>query len=62
MSEKKIDGYTINTAWNQSGLIEQTVDWGMGDLHRQLVRQVMDTKESQIREALIALGWTPPSE
>jgi hypothetical protein len=27
-----------------------------------LIRCVIDTQEQQIREALIALGWTPPSE
>jgi hypothetical protein len=25
-----------------------------------IMKQVMETKEEQIRQALIALGWTPP--
>lgn len=31
------------------------------DPTRLILRQVIDTKEAQIREALVRLGWTPPN-
>jgi len=34
-----------------------TEDWG-----GKITREVMRTKEAAVREALIALGWTPPLE
>lgn len=27
-----------------------------------VTRDILDTKEQQIRDALISLGWTPPPE
>lgn len=30
------------------------------DVRRLIMRQVMDTQERAIREALIKMGWTPP--
>ena len=49
---------TVKTKYSNDGLIEQeTFQTGiMGAI----MRQVMDTREQHIRQALIALGWTPP--
>ena len=38
------------------------LDPGIEDVRQTIVRLVIDTKEQQIREALIHLGWTPPKE
>ncbi len=47
----------VETKHYPSGLIEQTID-----LAGIQTRRVMDTAETHIRDALIALGWTPPPE
>jgi hypothetical protein len=37
--------------------------WSSFELHRELVyKSVINTAETQIREALIGLGWTPPTK
>lgn len=33
-----------------------------GEVTNKFVKEVMDTKDKAIRQALIALGWTPPKE
>lgn len=52
------DSYKINIRTDvfRDGVIEQT-DSVMG----QIMRRVLDTREEQVRQALIMLGWTPPS-
>ncbi len=62
MNESKIDCYTIKTEWTPAGKIMQTMDYELGDIRGQLIHQVLDTKEAQLRDALIALGWAPPKE
>ncbi len=47
---------TVNTAIDNTTIKQEFVDVA-GQMHR----WVMDTRETQIREALIKLGWTPPS-
>ena len=56
--------YTINTKILESGIIEQTLTESIeGQIGvNQLTREIMDTKEAQVHEALIKLGWTPPSD
>ena len=56
--------YTINTKILESGIIEQTLTESIeGQIGvNQLTREIMDTKEAQVHEALIKLGWTPPVE
>lgn len=51
---------TITTTPFPDGRIEQEVH-GL-DFSGLILRSVMDTKEQQIRDALIDLGWTPPKE
>lgn len=47
-------------------IIDETVTEASMNLCNELVsrrhRQVMDTKDQMIREALIKLGWTPPPD
>ena len=50
----------VRTSVYPEGLIVTEVIDDIGTCHERLMRQVMDTKDQQIREALIKLGWTPP--
>jgi len=47
----------VTTKAHPEGRLEQTVDF-MGHA----MRWVVDTREDGIKDALIALGWTPPKE
>lgn len=49
--------YKVTTDFDNN-LIRQTVAYD----GRAFVQMVMDLRERQIREALIALGWTPPED
>lgn len=48
--------FKINTKVFPDGRIEQE----LVDLQGRIAREVMDTKDQQVRQALISLGWTPP--
>lgn len=50
----------VTTVDMVNGVIRQRMDYPGGLDAVEL--QVVDTKEAQFREALIALGWTPPNE
>lgn len=50
----------VRTSVYPEGLIVTEVIGDTGTHHERLMRQVMDTKDQHIREALIKLGWTPP--
>lgn len=47
---------TIKTTWNFTGEIEQLVMTPTDVMQKRVLR----TMEKQARDALIALGWTPP--
>lgn len=52
--------YVLNTKVFESGQIEQ-------ELHRKnqtdvMARWIVDTRDSDMKKALIAMGWTPPIE
>lgn len=47
----------VRTVWSFTGQLEQLV---MTPTHT-MQRRVLDTMERQVREALIAQGWTPPT-
>lgn len=47
---------TIKTVWNFTGQIEQLVMTPTDVMQK----RVLNTMEKQARDALIALGWTPP--
>ena len=55
--------YAVNTTWK----VDTSIDWDRGVIHQSLsthsdnlVAWVVATRDAQIRNALIALGWTPP--
>lgn len=50
----------VRTNVYPEGLIVTEVIDDIGTYRERIVRQVLNTKEQQVREALIKLGWTPP--
>jgi hypothetical protein len=40
--------------------IRQSVVAAVGDLQTTILRQVIYLRDSEVRRALVALGWTPP--
>ena len=48
---------TVETKVDDDGLIHITTDF-MGNV----TREICNTKDQQIRNGLIKLGWTPPSD
>jgi hypothetical protein len=44
----------------EGDIIKQEVSTSFLNMHTIVFRQIMDTQEEQIRQALIKLGWTPP--
>ena len=61
--EKMIkNGYVFEVnIYDPAGEIWQDTFSVTNGLKERIMRQVIDTKEQQIREALIRLGWTPPN-
>jgi hypothetical protein len=54
---KSIYDFQCKTEVFEDGRIEQ-----MTNLADAQVREIIRTKDRQVREALIALGWTPPKD
>ena len=56
--------YKIATEVHENGEIEQKItrESSFFDMSEVIVKEIFDTKEKQVREALIKLGWTPPVE
>ena len=54
--------YKIDTKVMPSGAIHQEVTHKFEDMTRTITKQIVDTQDAQIRDALIELGWTPPDE
>ncbi len=61
--------YTVQTSITPAGnIVQETTahEPGLADLRDQIVqrvsRQVIDLQDAAIRDALIALGWTPPGQ
>jgi hypothetical protein len=53
----------IETSFDaDSGIIEQNMYATMQGYREILCRQIVNTKEAEIRQALIEMGWTPPEE
>lgn len=58
--------YIVKTDAGEDGIIVQTVDFEpngrdpVWDAVQRISRDVLDTREVQVRNALIKLGWTPP--
>lgn len=62
VTEKDLDG---SMRWNITSSIDRENGFVMLDTEDyagKITREIMRTKEEAIRNALIALGWTPPLE
>jgi len=57
MNYRRFRGIDVTTDAHANGLIEQTID-----IAGYRERRVLITADEHIREALIALGWTPPAD
>ena len=54
------NGFQVVTTPFAGGMISQEVFSVAGGERERISARLMDTQDQQIREALIALGWTPP--
>ena len=51
----------VKTSWSPDGIIAtQVFDDRDKGIRINLATQVINTRDAQVREALIKLGWTPP--
>lgn len=51
----------VKTSFTPDGIIfTQVIDDRERDMRLNLATQVINTRDAQVREALIKLGWTPP--
>lgn len=41
---------------------DQSMRWFADERRRLIARDVINTKDAQVREALIRMGWTPPDK
>lgn len=53
--------YTVTTDYDED-LIRQAVWQEYDGVRTQIFMSIMNTREEQIRAALIRMGWTPPTE
>ena len=56
------DTLKVKTTFWESGKIAQMVYYEGDDGVRPIWESVTNTQEQQIRDALIAMGWTPPPQ
>lgn len=54
--------YEITTSELLDGRVLQKVDLVEGSIHQNIINQVVDLRDLQIREILVKMGWTPPSQ
>ena len=55
-------GFEVTTKIIADDKILLEVHSTLNGIRDDVMRRVMDTQEQQIRDALIALGWTPPKK
>ena len=55
-------GFEVTTKIIADEKILFAVHSTLNGIRNDVMRRVMDTQEQQIRDALIALGWTPPNK
>ena len=57
-----MNGYKLDTRIVDNAVIDVTLayDYGCPDIRQEIIRQVCDTREEQVKAALVKLGWTPP--
>jgi len=47
--------------WGDGKIVQEVSMAGVNESYMDtIMRSVMDTKEQQVKDALIKLGWTPP--
>jgi hypothetical protein len=54
--------YKIDCMAHKDGKIEQIIKYETWEMVHIISRSIIDTKEKETRQALIALGWTPPQK
>ena len=54
-------GFEVVTTPSKDGKIVQELYSVHHGMRQQIMRHVIYTQEQQLRDALIALGWTPPA-
>jgi hypothetical protein len=56
--------YKLSTSYDADGKIMQELatQTKLSDLCQNMVRWTLDTREAEVKKALIALGWTPPGD
>lgn len=52
--------FEVKTTHTKEGVIVQELFTKHNEIREQMARRVIDTQDQQIRDTLIALGWTPP--
>lgn len=55
------DRLTLYTTPFPNGTIEQKLISEFQEHENVVFREIMDTREAEIRKALVQLGWTPPA-
>lgn len=56
------NGYEVITTPLEDGRITQEMIEIANDVRTTIDYQLIDTRDAQVRKALIDLGWTPPKE
>lgn len=56
------NGFEVITIPLEDGRITQEMIEIANDVRRTVDYQLIDTRDVQVRKALIELGWTPPKE
>ena len=52
--------FIVDTKIIDDYIIEQTINYDFEGYIKQASRQIINTRDLQVREVLIKLGWTPP--
>jgi hypothetical protein len=60
MNERNEISFEVNTEVFKNGSINLEITSQSSSIRGDIFRQVLNTQEEQIRQALIKLGWTPP--
>ena len=55
-------GFEVTTKIIADDKILLEVHSTLNGMRNDVTRRVIDTQEQQVRDALIALGWTPPNK
>jgi hypothetical protein len=61
LDKDRIDFQVTTSIDEETGVIVQDTVQMQGDEVVNHIQHVINTQDDQVRQALIALGWTPPS-